>query len=172
MYCPSCGASTQITDIIDPQPAVGKRTGRVLKSRSGLNHAVIKQRAAPTTTTGAQGECALCHENKTRLIRITENQKLLRYPVPTGLNADRMVAEVLHISRPILHLLMLYRYGFKSWKPWFAALLVEVSTIIIYFQVITQWQIARRWPIFLDCPTSSCTNRLGYANTTGVHVVT
>ena len=41
------------------------------------------------------------------------------------LNNQQTVAEVAYVCQPILHLLSLKKFGFKSWKPWAISLLCD-----------------------------------------------
>ncbi|CAH1786751.1 unnamed protein product, partial [Owenia fusiformis] len=50
---------------------------------------------------------------------------------PTPLNKHRLWAEGLHISRPLIHLLSLYKFGLKSWKPWLLASAIDISSLFM-----------------------------------------
>lgn len=54
-------------------------------------------------------------------------------PFPTGLKQEPayksrgfLAGEVLLISRPLLYVLLVWRYGLKSWRPWLSALSIDL----------------------------------------------
>lgn len=47
---------------------------------------------------------------------------------PTPPSMTRVFAEVLWIYRPLIYLLMLYRCGTTSWKPWFTSLVLDLAS--------------------------------------------
>ncbi|TPX37738.1 hypothetical protein SmJEL517_g00620 [Synchytrium microbalum] len=65
------------------------------------------------------------------------NNKALSDPVKKStdllqsLDTLRTVAELAFILRPIVYVLMIQRYGAKSWKPWTTSLAMEVGSLAI-----------------------------------------
>lgn len=47
------------------------------------------------------------------------------------LNSLQTFAEVLHISRPPVHLLSTYKYGLSSWKPWLFSVIMDTSSLLL-----------------------------------------
>lgn len=41
----------------------------------------------------------------------------------------KFAAELIHIFRPLLYVLMIRKYGIKSWKPWLLSAVVEVTSL-------------------------------------------
>lgn len=48
---------------------------------------------------------------------------------PTLLSPQRMWAETLYITRPLAHLLAMYLFGVKSWKPWILSGGIDISSL-------------------------------------------
>ena len=61
---------------------------------------------------------------------MSEVQKMLRAPISTVLTPQRYFAEVLHISRPIMHLAAAWKFGLESWRSWFVALSIELGSLL------------------------------------------
>ncbi|XP_064634799.1 peroxisomal membrane protein PEX16-like [Lineus longissimus] len=49
----------------------------------------------------------------------------------TILSQQQMIAESLHISRPLMHLISLYGFGLNSWKPWCLAGGVDLASLLL-----------------------------------------
>ncbi|BBN14715.1 peroxin-16 [Marchantia polymorpha subsp. ruderalis] len=65
--------------------------------------------------------------------RIIEQHSYVPRPFPTGLKQEPayksrgfLAGEVLLISRPLLYVLLVWRYGLKSWRPWLSALSIDL----------------------------------------------
>ncbi|XP_072905207.1 peroxisomal biogenesis factor 16 [Hemitrygon akajei] len=50
---------------------------------------------------------------------------------PTTLGKQETVAEVLHIARPLVHLVTLSICGRRSWKPWLVSGILDVSSLCL-----------------------------------------
>ncbi|XP_074660732.1 peroxisomal membrane protein PEX16-like isoform X2 [Tubulanus polymorphus] len=57
----------------------------------------------------------------------TEHKLELESPLTT----DRVVAESLHITRPLIHLLSMYAYGRHSWKPWLLSAGIDLTSLLM-----------------------------------------
>ncbi|CAG7729052.1 unnamed protein product [Allacma fusca] len=55
---------------------------------------------------------------------------------PKELPSLRLGAELLHILRPLSHLLGMAVYGPKSWKPWALSLVMDVSSLQLHSQIV------------------------------------
>lgn len=131
LLCNECGHSMLVSDMIERErkPIVGRRTGRMLLARSRL----LEENAGgflERTGSKKQKTCKTCTKLRNRIKKMSETQKMLRAPVSTILTPQRYLAEVMHISRPIVHLAAAYKWGLNSWRSWFAALLVEVGSLV------------------------------------------
>ncbi|EDO32174.1 predicted protein [Nematostella vectensis] len=51
---------------------------------------------------------------------------------PTELSTKRLVAETLHITRPLLHLSSMFVFGQNSWKPWLLAYGTDVMSLCLH----------------------------------------
>ncbi|CAH2269553.1 jg15249, partial [Pararge aegeria aegeria] len=54
-------------------------------------------------------------------------------PINIGMK-DLMQAELLHISKPLIHLAAMRLFGTKSWKQWFVALGIDLASFRLYNQ--------------------------------------
>jgi len=128
--CNECGHSTQVSDLVEHErkPVIGRRTGRMLLARSRL----LEEKAGGFERTGSKKRkmCKKCSKLRGRIKRMSEIQKMLLAPVATILTPQRYVAEVMHISRPIIHLASAWKWGLDSWRSWFVALVVEVGSLV------------------------------------------
>lgn len=70
--------------------------------------------------------------------RSAEEQLQLR---STDLNLNQITAEVVYITRPLVHLLSLAVCGKKSWKPWLLSGFLELSS----FAVLSDTKFQTRW---------------------------
>lgn len=43
------------------------------------------------------------------------------------LTQAELAAEVLYIARPLVHVLLMRRFGWRSWRPWIAALMLDLA---------------------------------------------
>ncbi|KAL2621004.1 hypothetical protein R1flu_001209 [Riccia fluitans] len=66
-------------------------------------------------------------------VRTLDQRTYIPRPIPAGLKQEPaykcgsfLVGEVLLTSRPLLYVLLVWRYGLKSWRPWLSALSVDV----------------------------------------------
>lgn len=50
---------------------------------------------------------------------------------PTLLTQKQLLGEILHVIRPLGHLLSLYVFGLKSWKPWLLSCAVDTSSLLL-----------------------------------------
>ncbi|XP_071831337.1 peroxisomal membrane protein PEX16-like [Apostichopus japonicus] len=67
----------------------------------------------------------------------------------TELTGLPLLGEILHISRPVVHLTCLLQWGEKSWKPWLAALTVDLANLILLsksdqINIVEEKEISRR----------------------------
>lgn len=51
---------------------------------------------------------------------------------------EEMAAEVLHIARPVVQLLLLRMFGWRSWRAWLGSLAVDVASSVLVKQPETQ----------------------------------
>ncbi|KAK2193701.1 hypothetical protein NP493_8g08014 [Ridgeia piscesae] len=49
---------------------------------------------------------------------------------PSQLTQKQLLGETLHVIRPLAHLLSLYLFGLKSWKPWLLSCAVDASSLL------------------------------------------
>jgi hypothetical protein len=115
------GRSLRVEDFVEDDAravSVGKRTGRVLKL------------TAKRSTSGPSLGCASCKEQFQHIQKWAETQKAIGAPVSTPWTANRVVAEVFYIARPLVHLLAAWRWGLQAWKPWLLALTVELFSLL------------------------------------------
>ena len=57
--------------------------------------------------------------------------------IQSSLNAltpGELAAEVMYIMRPVLHVMLIWRYGWRSWRAWFSALVVDVAARVAMAQ--------------------------------------
>ncbi|XP_070553803.1 peroxisomal membrane protein PEX16-like isoform X2 [Ptychodera flava] len=54
-----------------------------------------------------------------------------KYLPPTQLTRQRVIAESLHIARPLVHLASMFKFGQQSWKPWLLSCGLDVSSILM-----------------------------------------
>ncbi|XP_014777235.1 peroxisomal membrane protein PEX16 [Octopus bimaculoides] len=57
-------------------------------------------------------------------------KKLFLYK-PSKLTQTQMLAEFIHISRPLVHILLLSWNGKKSWKPWMSSCLMDIVSLYV-----------------------------------------
>ncbi|XP_068755367.1 peroxisomal membrane protein PEX16-like [Montipora capricornis] len=50
---------------------------------------------------------------------------------PTNLSSQRMLAESLYISRPLLHISSMFLFGQASWRPWLISCGVDVASLAL-----------------------------------------
>ncbi|XP_069777246.1 peroxisomal biogenesis factor 16, partial [Narcine bancroftii] len=50
-------------------------------------------------------------------------------PPPTDLSKQEVVAEALYIARPLVHLVTLWIWGWRSWKPWLVSGILDVTSL-------------------------------------------
>lgn len=62
-----------------------------------------------------------------KLPKIAENIKLC-YRNPSRLLGKQLAGEVLHVCRPLAHLLSMGAFGESSWKPWLLALGIDAAS--------------------------------------------
>ncbi|GAB1608491.1 peroxisomal membrane protein PEX16-like [Argonauta hians] len=58
-------------------------------------------------------------------------EKKLHLYKPSQLTQTQMLAECIHIARPLLHILLLSWNGKTSWKPWMISCLMDVASLYI-----------------------------------------
>lgn len=69
-----------------------------------------------------------------RTWRLPEGEPVPRTPEHlerTQLHGLPLLGELLHISRPVIHLSCLLRWGQRSWKPWLASLAVDLANLFL-----------------------------------------
>lgn len=125
LECPECGASAKMNHVVSEsafsqRPSIGRRTGRMLRRNS--NSVLLKVKGV---------ECIICKERHKRMSDFLRSQEAFKAPVSTPLTIPRLIAEVANISRPGLHLLAAYRWGLRSWKPWFLGFILEVFSVLL-----------------------------------------
>ncbi|XP_049765699.1 peroxisomal membrane protein PEX16 [Schistocerca cancellata] len=52
------------------------------------------------------------------------------------LKKETVIAEVVYIVKPLMHLYAMWRHGPKSWKPWLISLLVDVVSLFAYRKTV------------------------------------
>ncbi|XP_053576268.1 peroxisomal biogenesis factor 16 isoform X3 [Bombina bombina] len=95
---------------------VGKRSSRAVRSLSDTPSSRSRFWRSPRVTEG----------NNTRTEALDKDGK------PTSLGAVGTVAEVIHILRPLTHLVSLAVWGQRSWKPWMLAAALDVTRVRRY----------------------------------------
>lgn len=104
---------------------VGQRSGRVIRPMG----------SGPSLQSRVWGPS---HPQTKARPRSTEEQLQLR---STDLNLNQITAEVVYITRPLVHLLSLAVCGKKSWKPWLLSGFLELSS----FAVLSDTKFQTRW---------------------------
>ncbi|XP_033060518.1 peroxisomal biogenesis factor 16 isoform X5 [Trachypithecus francoisi] len=94
------------------QSYVGKRSNRVVRTLQNTPSLHSRHWGAPQQREGWQQQ---------------HHEELSATPTPLGL--QETIAEFLYIARPLLHLLSLGLWGQRSWKPWFLAGVVDVTSL-------------------------------------------
>ncbi|XP_030773285.1 peroxisomal biogenesis factor 16 isoform X1 [Rhinopithecus roxellana] len=94
------------------QSYVGKRSNRVVRTLQNTPSLHSRHWGAPQQREGWQQQ---------------HHEELSVTPTPLGL--QETIAEFLYIARPLLHLLSLGLWGQRSWKPWFLAGVVDVTSL-------------------------------------------
>lgn len=102
-----------------------------------LFHAAYERRAAwlMRLLVPSDDPCPVCepHVPPEPEQRATENnprhEQLRSRPPPSQ---GRVLAEVLYILRPVLHLLLIRRYGWNSWKAWAASLAIDTASLQLH----------------------------------------
>lgn len=61
--------------------------------------------------------------------RLRENLEGIQRVV-SSLKPEELAAEVLYIARPVVHLMLIRRFGWTSWRAWAAALLLDAASRI------------------------------------------
>jgi peroxin-16 len=73
------------------------------------------------------GGCAACAPaaNVAAAPASVRQQRQLAWPAP---RAEHVAAEILYILRPLVHLALIRRYGWRSWRAWGASLAVDAAS--------------------------------------------
>ncbi|XP_053576267.1 peroxisomal biogenesis factor 16 isoform X2 [Bombina bombina] len=98
---------------------VGKRSSRAVRSLSDTPSSRSRFWRSPRVTEG----------NNTRTEALDKDGK------PTSLGAVGTVAEVIHILRPLTHLVSLAVWGQRSWKPWMLAAALDVTSLTLLNEI-------------------------------------
>lgn len=77
----------------------------------------------------SDAECKACDDSEAVTIRRPTLQETLEgiQTSYAALKSGELAAEVLYICRPVIHLLLIRRFGWLSWKAWCSALLVDLA---------------------------------------------
>lgn len=94
------------------QSYVGKRSNRVVRTLQNTPSLHSRHWGAPQQQEGRKQQ---------------HQEELSVTPTPLGL--QETIAESLHITRPLLHLLSLSLCGQRSWTPWLLSGLVDVTSL-------------------------------------------
>ncbi|XP_070553900.1 peroxisomal membrane protein PEX16-like isoform X5 [Ptychodera flava] len=62
---------------------------------------------------------------------VIKEEPWCKYLPPTQLTRQRVIAESLHIARPLVHLASMFKFGQQSWKPWLLSCGLDVSSILM-----------------------------------------
>ncbi|XP_070553277.1 peroxisomal membrane protein PEX16-like isoform X2 [Ptychodera flava] len=90
----------------------GKRTGRVVRTLDAAPPLNLRTWKLPTED-------------------VIKEEPRCKYLPPTQLTRQRVIAESLHIARPLVHLASMFKFGQQSWKPWLLSCGLDVSSILM-----------------------------------------
>lgn len=116
----------------------GPRTGKVIRSihaDSSISYDQLQNCVTPSGTGSRDG-------------RPGSPQR------PTTLSGFQTVAEVLYIARPLVHVLSMFVFKQKSWKPWLIALIMDLASLQFHgslskFNAPEKAEVLRRRSILL-----------------------
>uniref|UniRef100_A0A8C9UJM4 Peroxisomal membrane protein PEX16 n=1 Tax=Spermophilus dauricus TaxID=99837 RepID=A0A8C9UJM4_SPEDA len=98
------------------QSYVGKRSNRVVRTLQNTPSLHSRHWGAPQQ-----------RERRQPRPQPQQHEELSIPPTPLGL--QETIAESLHITRPLLHLLSLGLWGQRSWTPWLLSAVVDVTSL-------------------------------------------
>ena len=100
----------------------GKRSGRIVRSLTGAKRAHVQ---------GFQHDWKVPTINQDKN-EVKDKDRLEEYfKSPTKLSSVETAAELAFILRPVAHLLSMFYYGEKSWKPWLLSAAIDISSLNI-----------------------------------------
>ncbi|CAN8074693.1 unnamed protein product [Agarophyton chilense] len=76
-----------------------------------------------------QPTCQACSVNPPRRPTLTQTMEGVQNAF-TALTPSELAAEVAYVARPFIHISLIRRFGWRSWKAWCAALLLDVGSRI------------------------------------------
>ena len=125
--------------VVDDSAAVGGSMGEEDERLKDLFEMAYERRAAWfVRMLGAEQNCPVCSrgnkkdgEDVVNGYQSMENGNGVRDTVGNRevrrmLSREGVLGEVLYIARPMLQLLLIRKYGWRAWRPWIVALLIDL----------------------------------------------